>query len=60
MTPIEKFLEQALQDFERYLKDEKNLEEGARKHRLRGARLFAEFIVGRKYAKYEPVPRRSV
>ena len=57
MTPIEKFLKQALQDFEKYLTDEKNLEEGARLHRLRGARLFTEFVLGRKYAKYERIPK---
>ena len=58
MSPIEEFPEHALMDFEQYLVDEKNLEEGARKHRLRGARLFKEFILGRKYAKYERVLKR--
>jgi len=59
MSPIEEFLEHILTDFEQYLANEKNIEEGARKHRLRGARLFKEFILGRKYAKYERVPRQT-
>ena len=45
----------ALKEFQVYLKDEKGLKDGASKHRLRGAKLFKEFLLGRKPAKYERV-----
>ncbi len=34
MSPVERFLAQALKDFEQYLNDEKNVMEGARKGRV--------------------------
>jgi len=55
MNPFEKFLTDALKEFQVYLKDEKGLKDGASKHRLRGAKLFKEFLLGRKPAKYERV-----
>ncbi len=54
-TRMEKFMKEALVDFELYLAGEKNLAPKTREFRVRGAQLFVEFLFGRKYAKYEHV-----
>ena len=57
MNPIEKFLADALKEFEQHLLHEKGLKEGAKEHRIRGARQFSEFILGRKYPKWARIKR---
>ena len=51
-APMEKFLEAALKDFEGHLRRE-GLKEGPIDHRMRGAREFALFLLGRPHRKYE-------
>jgi len=48
-APLERFLIQALKEFERHLGKELT-ERGVREH-MRGARQFAAFLVGRPHRK---------
>ncbi len=48
--PFERFLEQALSDFERHLTDER-LKAGPIELRMRGAEQFALFLIGRPHRK---------
>ena len=50
--PLERFLENALKEFERHLRGER-LKEGPIDHRMRGAREFAVFLLGRPHRKHE-------
>lgn len=59
MSPLERFLKEAIDQFEQYLIQEKGLAESAKEHRLRGARTFSEFLLGRKYPKYGRIKRAS-
>ena len=47
--PFEKFLAQALKEFERHLR--KELTERAVRERMLGARQFAAFLTGREHRK---------
>lgn len=50
--PFERFLKSALKEFEGHLRRE-GLKEGPIDHRMRGAREFAVFLLGRPHQKYE-------
>ncbi len=49
--PFERFISEALKEFEQHLKKEGI--EGARDQRMRGAREFAVFLIGRPHHKGE-------
>ena len=46
MRPFEEFVQRALRDFERQMREERD-DDRLREHRLRGARDFAVFLLGR-------------
>ena len=50
--PLEEFLEGNLKEFEKHLKTEQ-LKDGPIDHRVRGAREFARFLLGRPHRKNE-------
>jgi len=49
--PFERFLDETLKEFELHLKSEGI--QGAREQRMRGAREFAVFLLGRPHRKGE-------
>ena len=49
--PFERFLDEALKEFETHLRNEGI--QGAREQRMRGAREFAVFLLGRPHRKGE-------
>jgi hypothetical protein len=50
--PLEQFIEQNLKDFENHLKAEQ-LKDGPIDVRMRGAREFARYLLGRPHQKNE-------
>ncbi len=50
--PFERFLDQALKDFKVHLRNER-MEEGPQEQRMRGAREFVVFLLGRPHRKGE-------
>jgi|GraSoiStandDraft_16_1057320.scaffolds.fasta_scaffold2876649_2 hypothetical protein len=58
MKPFERFIEEALKEFEQHLRTIGMT--GAREHRMRGARQFARFLVGRPTVKHEVVKGRAI
>lgn len=50
--PLERFLQASLKEFEQHLRGE-GLKEGPIDHRMRGAREFARFLLGRPHTKGE-------
>lgn len=54
-APVEQFMEQALKDFEQHLKNQglKSGPNGPVEQRVRGAREFALFLLGRPHQKRE-------
>lgn len=57
MRPFEAFVQQALRDFERQVRRER-VDDRLREQRLRGARDFAVFLLGRP-VDGKPPPRRQ-
>jgi hypothetical protein len=55
--PFERFLEDALKEFEQHLQRER-LEAGPIKARMRGARQFARLLIGRPHRKHERTKER--
>ncbi len=51
-APVERFLEDALKEFEQE-RQTAGPAEGARKERIRGAKQFVAFLLGRAPKKYE-------
>ncbi len=51
-SPFEGFLREALKGFEKHLKSQ-GLKENPIDHRMRGAREFARFLIGRPHQKWE-------
>jgi hypothetical protein len=53
MKPLcERFLDEALKEFETHLRNE-GIQEATREQRMRGAREFAVFLLGRPHRKGE-------
>jgi hypothetical protein len=58
MKPFERFIEETLKEFEQHLRTIGIA--GAREQRMRGARQFARFLVGRPTGKHEVANGRPI